>query len=557
MTKRVARSQQRRVRVRRRLLVERLGDRRVLAAITGAVFDDVNHSFQRDADETAAANRLVFIDANENGTLDASERFALADSDGNFEFADLTDGTYQVRLFNGAGSQTQTLPVSATQDAATIAVADASQLVAPGPFPIALTSGTVVLGDLGTGLSDTVVVGDQLSQAQLLPGGKLLIIGTDASGATAWELDSATQAVSEVNLADSDPPIEWAELAIDGDGRGVILEPTTGTDPEQDLLGIRGLDGSDGSITVSDILTTIPADARVITSDTGNRSVFAWAESDGLQLSLWSNVTSSFITSSKVADTISTELLAFDDASGILAIRTESGGVSVHDADANFAPLHTLQDVTGPIAIDGARDLLITVSPTEAMLKLINLRDGTLVADLAVDLSTIGQVSALAIGESNDAVTLLGAAGMTEIALRKASAREVTIVDNAGADSVLFGISVSGENAAPSFETKPAFTTDEDKAIALLAPAALEGASDANNDEFIVLQRSTTANGSAVVSFDGGFVYSPNADFNGTDSLLVQLHDGRDISEMVALNVTVVATPDPPTDVKIDFAPIA
>ncbi|MGI9470744.1 MAG: dockerin type I domain-containing protein, partial [Rubripirellula sp.] len=42
-----------------------------------------------------------------------------------------------------------------------------------------------------------------------------------------------------------------------------------------------------------------------------------------------------------------------------------------------------------------------------------------------------------------------------------------------------------------------------------------------------------------------------------TDSLLVQLHDGRDISEMVALNVTVVATPDPPTDVKIDFAPIA
>ena len=93
MSNRVARSYQRRVRVRRRLLVERLGDRRVLAAITGAVFEDANHSFQREVGEAAAANRLVFIDANDNAQIDSGERYALADADGNFAFADLADGT--------------------------------------------------------------------------------------------------------------------------------------------------------------------------------------------------------------------------------------------------------------------------------------------------------------------------------------------------------------------------------------------------------------------------------------------------------------------------------
>ena len=32
------------------------------------------------------------------------------------------------------------------------------------------------------------------------------------------------------------------------------------------------------------------------------------------------------------------------------------GGVSVRDADAGFGILHTLEGITGPVAIDGARD---------------------------------------------------------------------------------------------------------------------------------------------------------------------------------------------------------
>ncbi len=84
MGKRSARPNQRRVKVRRRLLVERLGDRRVLAAITGAVFDDVNHSFQKEAGEENVPRRLVYIDANDNETLDVGESFVVAEENGTF-----------------------------------------------------------------------------------------------------------------------------------------------------------------------------------------------------------------------------------------------------------------------------------------------------------------------------------------------------------------------------------------------------------------------------------------------------------------------------------------
>ena len=75
--------------VRRRLLVERLGERRVLAAISGAVFEDADLSLQREVGESAAASRLVFIDANRNDRLDNGEPVSITGEDGSFRFEGL------------------------------------------------------------------------------------------------------------------------------------------------------------------------------------------------------------------------------------------------------------------------------------------------------------------------------------------------------------------------------------------------------------------------------------------------------------------------------------
>ena len=549
---------QKRKRHRRRLLVEHLGDRRVLAAITGAVFEDLNHSFRLDAGDLDAPHRLVYIDANQNAEIDAGEPYALADAEGKFRFDDIADGTYELRLYNGTETQYQTTPVLATREGPVLELTGGMQLVAADRTPIALTHQSLVFGNLDTGVTSEVAVGSQLSKMQALPGGDLLVIGSGANSETTWQVDAATGTSTPLNLTQSETPISWADLAIDNSGRGVLLEPTNSPETGESLLAIRELDASNAeTITVSEVLHTVPANARVVASS-GNRSVFAWSGSEGTQLSLWSNSTASFISNSDGMPSLTSELLAFDDAAGIIAVRTQGGGLGIYDADANFAPLHTLPDVTGPIAIDGARDLLFSLSSNSSSLQLLDLRDGSIIADMAVDLSTIGQVSSLALGDRSDSVTVLGAAGIAEIALRRADAQKVTVSGNADIDSVLFGIGVDGANTAPSYDpAAPIFTTQEDRGFLRLAPAALAHSSDAETNEYVVIQRGPAGNGVAIISVDGMFSYTPHANFHGFDTVDVSLHDGRDVSPAEPITILVESVPDSPTGISSDIDDIA
>ena len=553
MAKPVARSQKRRSH-RRRLLVEHLGDRRVLAAITGAIFEDLNHSFHLDAGDVDAPHRLVYIDANQNTRIDAGEPYALADDAGNYRFDNVPDGVHELRLYNGTDTQFQTMPVSAMLEGPLSSVTAGTQLASNGRTPLALTNQSVVFGDLDTGATSEITFGVQLTKLQFLPDGDLLVVGTGANGETAWQVDAEAGTSTAVNLAETDIPTSWTDIAIDPSGRGVLLEPTISSETGESVLAIRELDASNAeAISVSEVLQTVPADAEVITSD-GTRTVFAWSDTGGTQLSLWSNATASFISSSDVIGSLTSELVAFDDAAGIIAVRTASGGVGIYDTDANFAPLHTLAGASGPVAIDSSRDLLFSIPSGDTKLQLLDLRDGAMIADMAIDLSTIGQISHLAVGERNDSITVLGAAGITEIALRRADAHKVTVANNTDVDDILFGIGVEGSNTAPAYDpAAPTFTTKEDRGFLRLAPAALANSSDADADEYVVLQRGPAGNGVAVISVDGMFSYSPNPDFNGVDTVDVSLHDGRDVGAIEAVTIIVEAVPDAPSGISDDL----
>lgn len=552
MAKPVARSQKRRC--RRRLLVEHLGDRRVLAAITGAVFEDLNHSFQLDAGDADAPHRLVYIDTNQNTRIDAGEPYALADAEGNYRFENVSNGIHELRLFNGTDTQYQTTPISATLEGPISGVTGGTQLAVNGRTPVALTSESVVLGNLDSGMTSEISFGVQLKKLQYLPDGDLLVLGTGANGETAWQVDLEEGTSTAVNLAETETPTSWADVAMDSSGRGVLLEPTISPETGENVLAIRELDASNTeAISVSEVLKNIPADAEVLASD-GTRSVFAWSSNGGTQLSLWSNSTASFISSSDVIGSLTSELVAFDDAAGIIAVRTADGGVGIYDTDANFAPLHTLTGASGSVAIDSSRDLLFSMPLGGSKLQLLNLQNGEMIADMAIDLSTIGQISHLAVGESNDAITVLGAAGITEIALRRADAHKVTVTNNTDVEDILFGIGVEGSNTAPKYDpAAPTFTTKEDHGFLRLAPAALAHSGDVENDEYVVLQRGPAGNGVAVISVDGMFRYAPNPDFNGVDTVDVSLHDGRDLGAIETITVIVESVPDSPSDISDDL----
>ncbi len=544
-------SSRQRQRIRRRLVVERLGQRRVLAAITGTVFEDLNLSSQREVGEPVAPQRLVYIDSNDNAQLDPDERFVVGERDGSFRLDDLADGVYSVRLFNGTPSQSQTAPVSAHVVGATVAVEDVSQILA-GSTTLGLTNQTLIISDSTSGLGQSVTVGNDLQRMQWLPDGRVLVVGSDSNGPTSWVIDPATSGVASISLAGSSST-PWSELAIDGQGRGVLLDQAIG---QSIVRSVNATDPSAGILAVA-TTTTVPTDTQVLTSQTGSRSVFAWSGSGGLQASLWSNETSRFISDTPTNLPGVTGLLSFDDDAGLLAARMQSGGVAIYDANADFAPLLTLADVTGPVAIDGVRDLLVTVSPIDTALRMVNLRNGALVADLALDLSSVGSLASIALDQSSDTVVVLGAAGIAEVALNRSAAHEVRIENGQDADPILFGVALHGGNTSPEYLQLPNLQTREDKPLILPPPGALLGSFDATDDHYVLVQLSQTSHGTVTARVDGSLHYVPQPNFNGLDTFQVLLHDGRDLSDPYTLTIRVLPVPDPPDDIVIDLPPIS
>ncbi|NEU06702.1 hypothetical protein GZH53_00095, partial [Flavihumibacter sp. R14] len=63
-----------------------------------------------------------------------------------------------------------------------------------------------------------------------------------------------------------------------------------------------------------------------------------------------------------------------------------------------------------------------------------------------------------------------------------------------------------------------AYTTTEETPITIAAPGILVNDSDIDGDPLTAIKVTDPANGTVVLNADGSFTYTPNANFNGTDS---------------------------------------
>ena len=523
----------RRKALRRRLLLEHLSSRRVLAAITGVVFDDSNGSLRQEASEVSLEQRLIYIDANQNAQLDTGEAYAIGDDDGSFSFEDLPDGDYDLRLYDGSTSQSQTFPVDVVFSGATVSAPGLTGAFTTSTNLFGVTANTVIVGDLATGEFESINLSAPLASVQQLPSGSLLAVGGAGDAAAAWLIDPLTQAVIEVDLSSGTNAAAWRDLGIDPTGHGLAIENSTGSD-----AALIAIDASGSSIVATDSGITVPADADVIT--TGSRSLVGWESPGGIQLALWSNATGTWITDVPLDIAGTNDLLAFDDASGLVVLRTTDGGVSIHDANANFAPLLVVPDVTGPVALDGSRDLFGTVTDTN--FQLINVRDGEQIADFQIDTSEVGEVQALEWQSGSNSILLVGSAGATQFSLTTSAAHRVTIEEGVDPDPVSFGVSLSGDNSPPFYNPIPSFGVDEDE---VLLGSVRPGAIDLESDQLVFLGGGLTPNGTALISVNGALQYSGLADFSGTDIIELVLHDGR-ARTGAALLVDVFSVDDPP-----------
>jgi hypothetical protein len=86
---------------------------RVRGSISGVAFSDANANGIQDIGELPLANRIVYLDANNNGTREASEYGLLTNSLGAYQFRTLPAGAYTIRLVPTTGetwSPAQTFP---------------------------------------------------------------------------------------------------------------------------------------------------------------------------------------------------------------------------------------------------------------------------------------------------------------------------------------------------------------------------------------------------------------------------------------------------------------
>ena len=80
----------------RRLHLEHLETRQLLATISGQVFNDFNADGLKDAGEPGQSGWTVYLDADGNGQLDTGETTAITAGDGSYSFTGLAAGTYTV-----------------------------------------------------------------------------------------------------------------------------------------------------------------------------------------------------------------------------------------------------------------------------------------------------------------------------------------------------------------------------------------------------------------------------------------------------------------------------
>jgi len=123
-----------------------------------------------------------------------------------------------------------------------------------------------------------------------------------------------------------------------------------------------------------------------------------------------------------------------------------------------------------------------------------------------------------------------------------------TVLDGVTADPATVGVAQAKTDAF--FNTAPVATnefasTNEDAAI---NGDVGDNTSDADSDTLThsVEAGNGASNGNVVMNADGTYTYTPNADFNGTDSFTYTVKDGKGGVDTATVNVTVTAVNDAP-----------
>jgi VCBS repeat-containing protein len=89
------------------------------------------------------------------------------------------------------------------------------------------------------------------------------------------------------------------------------------------------------------------------------------------------------------------------------------------------------------------------------------------------------------------------------------------------------------------------YVTVEDEPLSISAPGILGNDSDPEGDAFTAVLVNSVAHGKLVLNVDGSFVYTPNTDYNGTDSFTYRATDGVTTGDVATVVINITPVDDP------------
>lgn len=122
----------------------------------------------------------------------------------------------------------------------------------------------------------------------------------------------------------------------------------------------------------------------------------------------------------------------------------------------------------------------------------------------------------------------------------------VTSEDGTATETITVTINGADEVNNPAVGNADSYTLDEDQPLVVTAATGvLANDSDPDSDPLSASLVANVSNGTLVFNSDGSFTYTPNADFNGTDSFTYEISDGTDFSGPFTVTLTVDSVNDP------------
>jgi hypothetical protein len=140
-------------------------------------------------------------------------------------------------------------------------------------------------------------------------------------------------------------------------------------------------------------------------------------------------------------------------------------------------------------------------------------------------------------------------ATFTDLAIEGETGDYTIVFTSSGLDSDESNtIAIANNPPTAQDDGGPAYTVDEDGTLNInAASGVLANDSDPDGDNLTAGSASDPPNGSVILLSDGSFTYTPDADFNGTDTFTYEVSDGRGNSDGATVTITVIPVNDEPT----------